>query len=50
VDDSFDVGILLTFPDRQTMNAYLTHPDHKQAVKNVLKPLVSKIVVYDFTE
>jgi len=50
VDDSFDVGILLTFPDRQAMNAYLAHPDHKQAVQNVLKPLVRKIIVYDFTE
>ena len=49
VDDSFDVGILLTFADQQAMQAYLDHPDHKQVIQNVLKLLVSKIVVYDFT-
>ncbi len=48
--DSFDVGILLTFADQKAMQTYLDHPDHKQTVQNVLKPLVSKIVVYDFTE
>ena len=50
VDDSFDVGILLTFADQQAMNTYLNHPDHKQIVQNVLKPLVTKIIVYDFIE
>ncbi len=50
VDDSFDVGILLTFPDRQAMRAYLTHPDHKRAVRRVLRPLVRKIIVYDFAD
>lgn len=50
VDDSFDVGILLTFPGHKAMQMYLDHPDHKQAVQNILKPLVSKIIVYDFLE
>ena len=50
VDDSFDVGILLTFADQQAMNSYLDHPDHKQVVQNILKPLVTKIIVYDFME
>jgi len=50
VDDSFDVGILLTFRDRRAMRAYLTNPDHKRAVRTVLRPLVRKIVVYDFGE
>lgn len=50
VDDSFDVGILLTFPDKEAMNAYLAHPDHAHAVQTILKPLVTKIVVYDFND
>ena len=48
VDDSFDLGILITFDNVAEMNAYIEHPDHKEAVKNKLKPLVKKIVVYDF--
>ena len=50
VDDSFDVAIYLTFADSEKMNAYITHPEHKKAVKEVIKPLVKKIVVYDFLE
>ena len=48
VDDSFDVGITLSFASESDMNAYLVHPKHKDAVKNILKPLVRKIVVYDY--
>ena len=50
VDDSFDVGLTLTFATVDDMNAYLTHPLHKDALKSVLKPLVRKIVVYDYLE
>ena len=50
VDDSFDVGIYMTFADREQMNIYLKHPDHVKAVKDVLKPLVKKVLVYDFLE
>lgn len=50
VDDSFDVGIYLTFADRERMTAYLKHPDHVAAVKEVLRPLVKKVLVYDFLE
>ncbi len=48
VDDSFDVGITLTFATEEEMNAYLEHPLHKKALKNSLMPLVSKVVVYDY--
>ena len=50
VDSSFDVAILLTFPDRETMDAYLKSPQHQKALKDVLQPLVSKILVYDFVD
>jgi hypothetical protein len=48
VDDSFDVAIFMTFDTVEDMNAYIVHPEHAAAVKDKLKPLVSKIVVYDF--
>lgn len=48
VDDSFDVGLYMIFLNQEDMQRYLDHPDHKNAVKTVLKPLASKIQVYDF--
>jgi len=48
VDDSFDVGICLTYASVEDMNAYLEHPDHVKAAKEVLGPIAKKIVVYDF--
>jgi hypothetical protein len=50
VDDSFDVAIFLSFPDRQSLNGYLVHPAHQEAKRAILLPIVSKIVVYDFEE
>ena len=50
VDDSFDVGIYISLADNEDMNAYLNHPHHTKAVKEVLRPFASKIVVYDFVE
>jgi len=49
VDDSFDVAIIITFANEQAMHAYLDHPTHKDAVEHIIRPLVRKIVVYDFT-
>lgn len=48
VDDSFDVGIYFYFSDVAAMNRYLVHPLHKQVVEQDIKPLVERIVVYDF--
>ena len=50
VDDSFDVGIIFAFADRESMQTYLEHPTHKNAVKDAIAPLTSKIVVYDIIE
>ena len=50
VDNSFDVAIYLSFENEQKLQDYLVHPIHKNAVKEILKSLVSKIVVYDFIE
>jgi len=47
VDSSFDVATVITFKNRKSLQAYLDHPRHKTAVKEMLKPLVEKIIVYD---
>ena len=48
VDSSFDVALIVSFPDRAAMDAYLKHPVHVQLVEETLQPLVSRIQVYDF--
>ncbi len=50
VDDSFDLGIVMTFADPDALAAYLAHPDHLRAVDEVLRPLVARMVVYDILE
>jgi len=50
VDDSFDVAMVMTFADEKAMNAYINHPEHEKATRDVLLPLVKKILIYDFTE
>ncbi len=50
VDSSFDVAIYLSFENEQRLFEYLNHPTHKKAVEKTLKPLVRKVVVYDFIE
>ena len=47
VDDSFDIGIIITCKNREALQNYQQHPQHIKASKEVLQPLVSKILVYD---
>ncbi len=50
VDDSFDVALFMVFDSKAALEAYLVHPKHKAAVKAVLRPLASRILVYDFED
>ena len=50
VDDSFDVAILIIVLDRKRLTEYLQHPVHHKAKRDILVPLVDKLVVYDFKE
>ena len=50
VDSSFDVAITITFTDKVAMAAYLAHPLHQRAVEETIRPLVRKILAYDFLE
>ena len=47
-DSSFDIAVVITFKDKDALAAYLEHPEHKKGLEEVLKPLVEKVVVYDF--
>lgn len=47
VVSDYDVAFVITFRDKASLEAYANHPKHTQAANDVLKPLTSKIVVYD---
>ena len=50
VDDSFDVGIIIEVRDEAGLKKYLDHPIHQKAKKDVLLPLVERVLVYDFAK
>ena len=50
VDDSFDVGIVMTFASSEALAAYLDDPKHQRATEEVLRPLVERLVIYDIRE
>lgn len=50
VDGSFDVLVVASFEDRQALEAFLAHPTHKQVEKDVVGPLVSRVLVYNAVE
>jgi hypothetical protein len=48
VVSDYDVGVVITFKDAQAMEDYGKHPMHQKALREVLGPLTSKVVAYDF--
>jgi hypothetical protein len=48
VEQSYQVGLNLIFPDRKAQDDYQIHPAHVEFVEKCVKPLVKKVVVYDF--
>jgi hypothetical protein len=50
VDSSFDVAVVMKFKDQASLEAYGKHPQHLAAIERTLKPLVTKHIVYDYTE
>ncbi len=50
VDDSFDVGLYLTFSSVEAMNTYLADDRHQQALREVFRPLSERYIVYDFQD
>ena len=50
VDDSFDVGIIVEVRDEKGLQEYIDHPIHLKAKKEILLPLVERVLVYDFAK
>ncbi len=48
VDDTFDVAVTATFKSRKVLRAYLDHPRHKKIIHEKLKPMINRVVIYDF--
>ena len=48
VEQSYQVGLNLVFANKKTQDDYQAHPLHVEFVEKVLKPLVSRVAVYDF--
>jgi hypothetical protein len=48
VDQSYQVALSITFPDKKAQDDYQTHPSHVEFVNTVFKKTCKKVVVYDF--
>jgi hypothetical protein len=48
VDSSYDVGFVMMFENEVGMQTYLDHPQHREAVAKLLRPLTSRTLIYDF--
>lgn len=48
VDQSYQVGLNLTFASKEDEAAYQVHPQHLEFVEKSFKPNCVKVVIYDF--
>lgn len=48
VDQSYQVGLSVVFPDKATHDAYQVHPQHLEFVEKVFKRVCDRVRVYDF--
>lgn len=48
VDDTFDVAVSVTLKNKKALQAYLNDSRHKKILKEKIKPLVNRVVIYDF--
>lgn len=48
VDQSYSVALNIIFSSKEAEAAYQTHPQHVEFVTHFVKPLVNKVVIYDF--
>ena len=48
VDQSYQVALNTEFASKQAQDEYQVHPEHLVFVDKYVKPLVKKVVVYDF--
>ncbi len=48
VDDTFDVAVTVTFENAAALNNYMKSKKHQNMLKGQLKPIVNRVVVYNF--
>jgi len=48
VDDTFDVAVTVTFENAQALKNYMQSHKHKKMLNDQLKPIVNRVVVYNF--
>jgi len=48
VDDTFDVAVTVTMESKAALKAYLNNPKHKEILDKKIKPLINRVVAYDF--
>src|SRR5688572_19333765 len=47
VDSSYDVGIVVTFKDRESLKNYGPHPIHEKAARELIVPVIRQLKAYD---
>lgn len=50
VDESYDVAVSSVYESREAYEAFLKNPEYLRVAQQVLRPLVDKYKVYDFSE
>ena len=48
VDQTYQVALNITFPDKKSQDEYQLHPLHIEFVEKVFKKVCQRVVVYDF--
>src|SRR6266480_253884 len=48
VEQSFDLGVVMIFRDREALEKFERDPRHEQAIDAMLRPLVRQYTVYNF--
>ena len=48
VDQTYQVALNITFPDKESQDAYQEHPLHIEFVEKIFKLNCARVVVYDF--
>jgi hypothetical protein len=48
VEQSYQAALNVVFADKAAQDAYQVHPLHVEFVEKILKPNVTKVLVYDF--
>lgn len=48
VEQTYSVALNLIFANKQAEAEYQTHPQHVEFVTSFVKPLVKKLLIYDF--